>query len=231
VDETSLQRSSQKVIAPPEEGMNKPPITLRIQIGTLSPMRDVLSQQLNMGLSVAESMLPGGELDEFRYWLRDERLYRFFLTQSISFVHVWVDYLAFRDEVHFYRGKTSFAGISVSSVVTRLVCSIIIFLYLLDGGGTSWVILLSVFSGVVVDSWKAFKLLRPTFLCQYPFVAFRVIKNSTEQTTAQYDRIAVRYLAMLLYPLVIGWAIYALKVRNFPNGKPCTHLATYAPTN
>jgi hypothetical protein len=163
---------------------------------------------------MAESMLPGGELDEFRYWLRDERLYRFFLTQVISFVHAWVDYLAFRDEIRFYRGKTNFAGVSVSSVVTRLLCSIIIFLYLLDGGGTSWVILLSVFGGVVVDSWKAFKLLRPTFRLQYPFVAFRAVKNPTEQTTAQYDRIAIKYLAMFLYPLVIGWAIYALKVRS-----------------
>jgi Cleft lip and palate transmembrane protein 1 (CLPTM1) len=170
---------------------------------------------LTMGLSMAESMFPGGELDEFRYWLGDERLYRFFVTQIISFVHVWLDYLAFSDEVRFYRGKENFAGVSVSSVVTRLLCSIIIFLYLLDGGGTSWVILLSVFSGVAVDSWKAFKLLRPTFQLRYPFVAFRVIKNPTEQTTAQYDRIAIKYLAMFLYPLVIGWAIYALKVRSF----------------
>ena len=215
VDDNSLLRSSQRELAPPEEGLHKPPVTLRIQIGTLSPIRDVLHQQLTMGLSIVESMLPGGELDEIRYWLRDERLYRFFLTQIISFVHLWVDYLAFRDEIRFYRGKASFAGVSVSSVVTRLLCSIIIFLYLLDGGGTSWVILLSVFGGVAVDSWKAFKLLRPTFRSRYPFVAFRAIENPMEQATAQYDRIAIKYLAMLLYPLVIGWAIYALKVRFF----------------
>ena len=211
VDESALQRSSQREIAPPAEGLKKPPVTLRIQISTVSPIRDAFNRQVMVGLSMAESMLGGSELDEFRYWLRDERLYRFFLTQAISFVHIWIDYLAFRDEVRFYRGKRNFSGISVSSVVTRLACSVIIFLYLLDGAGTSWVILLSVFSGVAVDGWKAWKLLRPTLSGRYPFVAFRVIPNPAEQTTARYDEIAITYLALVLYPLVIGWSIYALQ--------------------
>ena len=214
VDENALQRSMQQEIAPPEDAENKPPATLRIQIGTLSPIRDALNQQVTVALSMAESMLTGGELDEFRYWLRDERLYRFFLTQVISFIHVWVDYLAFRDEVGFYKNKTNFVGISVSSVLTRLVCSIIIFLYLLDGGGTSWVVLISVFSSVAVDGWKAFKLLRPCIIGSYPFMTFHIAQNTKEQATAQYDRIAITYLAFFLYPLVIGWAVYALKVRK-----------------
>ena len=212
VDENALQRSMEQEIAPPEDAQNKPPVSLRIQIGALSPIRDAVNQQLTMALGMAETMFPGCELDEFRYFLRDERLYRFFLTQVISFIHVWVDYLAFRDEVRFYRQKTNFGGISVSSVLTKLVCSIIIFLYLLDGGGTSWVVLISVLSGVVVDVWKAFKLLRPQLVSTFPFVKFRVVENPNEQTTAEYDRIAMTYLSFFLYPLVIGFAMYALKV-------------------
>ena len=212
IDENALERSRQQEIAPPEQAQEKPPVTLRIEISSISPIRDVINQQVTMALDMAESMLSGSELDEFRYFLRDERLYRFLLTQVISFLHVWVDYLAFRDEVRFYKSKTNFAGISVSSVLTRLVCSIIIFLYLLDGGGTSWVVLISVLSGISVDAWKAIKLLRPQVVTSWPFVKFRVVYNSKEQATAEYDRIAMKYLAMFLYPLVIGWSIYALKV-------------------
>lgn len=212
IDENALERSKQQEIAPPEQAQEKPPVTLRIQISSLSPIRDVINQQVTLALNMAESILSGSELDEFRYFLRDERLYRFLLTQVISFIHVWVDYLAFRDEVRFYKNKTNFAGISVSSVLTRLVCSIIIFLYLLDGGGTSWVVLISVLSGVLVDAWKALKLLRPQVVASWPFIKFRVVFNSKEQATADYDRIAIKYLAMFLYPLVVGWSIYALKV-------------------
>lgn len=210
IDENSLQHSSRREIAAPKEGSEKPPVSLRIQISSLSPIWDAVNQQVTLAMTMAESMLQGSELDEIRYWLRDEKLYRFLLTNIISFVHIWVDYLAFRDEVRFYRGKTSYTGVSVSSVVTRFICSVIILLYLMDGGGTSWVVLLSIFGGVAVDGWKMWKLLRPTIVSTFPYVAVRT-GTASEQTTARYDQIAITYLAMFLYPLVIGWAIYALK--------------------
>jgi hypothetical protein len=209
VDENALQYSLQREMAPPSESQI-PPVTLRIQISTLSPIQDVLNQQLTQAISMAESMLSGSELDEIRYWLRDEKLYRFFLTQVISFIHMWLEYLAFRDEFRFYRGKTTFTGVSVSSVVSRLVCSIIIFLYLMDGGGTSWVVLASIFAGIVLDAWKVWRLLRPTVSLFPPFVTITPMQNEKERATAEYDRLAMKYVGFVLYPIVAGWSIYAL---------------------
>ena len=208
VDENGLQHGSQREIA--ANGTLRQPVSFKIQLSSLTPFRDTVTQQVNIAVSMAESFLPGSELDDLRYFLRDERLYRFFLTQVISFVHVWLEYLAFRDEIRFYRGKTNFVGVSVSGVVTRMVCSFIIFLYLLDGGGTSWVILLSVASGVLVDFWKVLKLIQPTFILSFPFVKFNRVQSANEQKTSQYDSIAMTYLAIVLYPIVIVWAIYAL---------------------
>jgi hypothetical protein len=209
VDDLSLQHSSQVELGPPED--NKPPFKLQIKIGSVSPVVDALIQQSQGAFEALESMLPGEELDEIRYFLQDERLYRFVLTQIISFVHMWIDYLAFRDEIRFYRGRQNLSGVSTSTAITRLICSVIILLYLLDGGGTSWVILLSLISSCSIDAWKVWKLLQPRFTRSFPFVAVRQLQTAKEQQTAEYDRIATKNLAMILYPLVIGWSLYALQ--------------------
>ena len=209
VDELSLQRGTQAQLAEPQD--EKPPVRLDIKINSLSPLLHSLNQQFAQGFQMVEPMLPGEELDEIRYFLSDERLYRFILTQIISYVHVWLDYMAFRDEIRFYRGKKSFSGVSASSVITRLACSIIIFLYLLDGGGTSWVVLLSMFASCAIEAWKVWKLLRPKLKGTYPFISIRQLATENEIKTAEYDRTAIKYLSLVLYPLVIAWSIYALQ--------------------
>lgn len=209
VDDLSLQRSAQIELAPPED--EKPPVKLQIKLSSMSPVLDSLNRQAHAAFETIETILPGEELDEIRYFLQDERLYRFIITQLISYLHLTFDYLAFRDEIRFYRGRKNLSGVSTSTAVTRLVCSVIILLYLLDGGGTSWVVLLSMFSSCSVDAWKVWKLLRPEWKSTFPFIAVRQIQTGKEQQTNEYDRIAFKNLAMILYPMVVGWSLYALQ--------------------
>lgn len=209
VDDLSLQKSAQIELAPPEDG--KPPFKLQIKLSSLSPVLDSLNRQVHTAFETIETLLPGEELDEIRYFLQDERLYRFLLTQIISYLHLAFDYLAFQDEIRFYRGRKNLSGVSTSTAITRFVCSLIILLYLMDGGGTSWVVLLSMFSSVGIDGWKVWRLLRPEWTSSFPFVAICQIQTDKEQETSSYDRIAYKNLAMVLYPLVIGWSIYALQ--------------------
>ena len=209
VDDNSLQHSSKIELAPPEN--NKPPVKLSIKISALSPVMDSLNHQVTMMMAMAEDMLPGPELDEIRYFIQDERLYRFLITQIISYLHMWFDYMAFRDEIQFYRGRKNLTGVSASSVISRFLCSFIILLYLMDGGGTSWVIILSLFSSCVVEGWKVWRHLRPTLKRSFPFVSIRELATAGEQETASYDRIASTNLALVLYPLVVGWSLYALQ--------------------
>jgi len=82
---------------------------------------------------------------------------------------------------------------------------------LIDGGGTSWVVLVSLFSSLAVEIWKVLKILQPRITSKFPFVTFRQTLSKQENQTAEYDRIAYRKLSMLLYPLVFGLSIYALK--------------------
>ena len=209
VDDLSLQKSAQVELAPPEDG--KPPFQLKIKLSSLSPILDSLNRQTYTAFETIEKLMPGEELDEIRYFLQDERLYRFILTQIISYLHLMFDYLAFRDEIRFYKGRKNLSGVSTSTAITRFVCSLIILLYLMDSGGTSWVVLFSMFSSVSVDGWKVWRLLRPEWKTTFPFVAIRQIQTSREQETADYDRTAFKNLVMVLYPLVIGWSLYSLK--------------------
>ena len=209
VDDLSLQYSSRVELAPPED--RKPAINLRVKVTAISPAVDAFRRQMIASVGLIETVFDADQLDEIRYYLADERLYRFLITQVISYVHMTVAYLAFRDEIRFYRGKKKMSGVSSSSVVTRLACSVIIFLYLLDVGGTSWVVLLSIFGECVIEAWKTFKVLQPTVTSHFPFVVFRQLQTQRERETIEYDRIAMKYLAVVFYPLVAAWSLYALQ--------------------
>ncbi|KAL3914184.1 MAG: hypothetical protein SGILL_006202 [Bacillariaceae sp.] len=209
VDDLSLQHSAQIELAPAED--NKPPVPIHIKFNAISPTVDSVNRHIHVAFETVESIFSGPELDEIRYYLQDERLYRFALTQVISYVHMWLDYMAFRDEIRFYRGRNKLSGVSTSSVLSRLACSVIILLYLLDGGGTSWVVLLSLISSCAIEAWKAVKLLQPTPTLSFPFIKVRQLETEAERKTAEYDRIAYRYLATFFYPIIAIWSLYALK--------------------
>ena len=200
-----------------ESGEGRPDVSLRIKVSIVSPLRDVVHRQVAQGMDAAGSFLHEAELDEIRHLIDDERVYRFALSTVISTVHLWLDYLAFRVEVGFYVGRRDMGGISVSSVVWRFLCSLIIFLYLADGGLTSWLILVSVGSGVAVDAWKAYRILQPRPCRSFPYVAVRDPSNLSglERRTRSYDSIATAYLGMLLYPLIVGSALYARRFYRY----------------
>lgn len=108
----------------------------------------------------------------------------------------------------------------------RAFSQIIIFLYLLDEE-TSYLVLVPVGLGTIIELWKCKKILR----LELSFSGFirrkleqvdaRNGNGSTsggepvsgqlaEQQTQQYDREGMRYLSYLLYPLCLGGAIYSL---------------------
>lgn len=86
VDDMSLPHSSQNELGPPEA--KKPPVKLQIKIGVIPPVVDSLHQQLRVAFKAMESFFPGEDLDEIRYLLQDEKLYRFALTQFISYIQI-----------------------------------------------------------------------------------------------------------------------------------------------
>jgi len=101
-------------------------------------------------------------------------------------------------------------GLSVKTILLNAGCQLVIFLYLLDNE-TSWLILLSVGLGFLIELWKIQKAMvvkvdRSGFIPRLTFAN----KTSYTSRTKEFDDFAMKYLACLLYALVIGYAIYAL---------------------
>lgn len=155
------------------------------------------------------------ETDEIRYWLSDARLKQYLLTQAITFAHIVLEYMAFRDDWRFFVGRKSFAGVSTTSVFFSAVRNLVIFLYLLDAD-TSAIVLFSVGKDILWTFYKVYRIAQPRLHMPpgawLPRVAYLENHglNAEEVRIAEYDRYATRHVSLAVYPMVVGLAAYSL---------------------
>lgn len=150
------------------------------------------------------------DADEIKGIFVDTNLYFLALTFFVAAFHLLFDFLAFKNDISFWKHKKSMVGMSSKAVLWRCFSTIVIFLYLLDEQ-TSLLVLIPAGIGSLIEVWKvkkAFKIhviwrgLTPTFLFGK--------QDESEKRTGEYDTLAMKYLSYLLYPLCLGGAGYAL---------------------
>ncbi|XP_063041660.1 lipid scramblase CLPTM1L [Engraulis encrasicolus] len=150
------------------------------------------------------------DTDEIKSIFVDTNLYFLGLTFFVATFHLLFDFLAFKNDISFWKKKKSMVGMSSKAVLWRCFSTIVIFLYLLDEQ-TSLLVLIPAGIGSLIEVWKvkkAFKIqivwkgVRPTFLFGK--------SDESERRTEEYDTLAMKYLSYVLYPLCIGGAVYAL---------------------
>eukprot|EP00466_Bigelowiella_natans_P011518 jgi/Bigna1/89733/estExt_fgenesh1_pg.C_540109 len=137
-DESTLFRSHYSRLS---NNTNKedPPIKIELLPTSLGAYRLLttvhtgVNQMKNMGFSEAD-------IEEVMYMLAPERLFRMMLTWIVSMLHMLFSALAFKNEVGFWSGRETVAGLSQSAVIGQAICSIIILLFLFDSDHTSRVI-------------------------------------------------------------------------------------------
>ncbi|CAG9796774.1 unnamed protein product [Diatraea saccharalis] len=167
-------------------------------------LRLALEQLQNLGFSKQD-------VDDVKGIFADTNLYLLSATVCIASCHLLFDFLAFKNDVSFWRRKRSLAGLSARSVFWRAFSQFVIFFYLLDER-TSMLVLVPAGISFVIEMWKVTKVLhlRFSFVGWKPRVWREEIVDAGERSTAQADAEAMRYLSMLLYPLCIAGAIYSL---------------------
>jgi len=138
------------------------------------------------------------------------------LTMCVSVLHMVFDFLAFKNDIAFWKNTTNMEGLSVRTLFLNVWSQLVIFLYLLDNE-TSWMISISSGIGLVIECWKIPKAARVEYGRHLPFPYFKLHdrESYTQSGTAQYDREAMKYLSWALYPLVFGYAVYSLLYNDF----------------
>ncbi|KAI8141401.1 cleft lip and palate transmembrane protein 1-domain-containing protein [Fennellomyces sp. T-0311] len=173
---------------------------------------DSMKQQANSAMGGMSS----SEMDELKRMLMETNPILLATTAAVSLLHSAFEFLAFKNDIAFWKKKNNSTGVSVRSLITNIFFQIVIFLYLMDNNQeTSWMILMSQGIGLVIEVWKVFKALKYELVWTpgklLPSIGTQTVETSeTEDETAEYDAIAFKYLGWIAYPLLAGYAVYSL---------------------
>ena len=174
-----------------------------------------LSQSMRNQFNFMAEESSDEDQDTIKRTLLETNPYLLVLTVAITLVHSVFEFLAFKNDIQFWRNKKTLEGLSVNSVLFGCLTSLIVLLYVLDND-TNTVVRISVFVGLLIDLWKVPKVvhIRLNYEDKYfnliPRVVFIHKTSYVESNTNNYDKLAFKYLSWILFPLVVGYSIYSL---------------------
>ncbi|CEO95104.1 unnamed protein product (mitochondrion) [Plasmodiophora brassicae] len=190
-------------------------VPLEMQFSPISLLRWQLQSQMDASFKQQESFGSSAEeVEGVRRMLMETNPVLLVVTFLVSMLHMVFDVLAFKNDIQFWQqDNKSLEGLSIRTILINSFCQLIIFLYLLDNE-TSWMVLGSAGVGVLIEFWKVTKTLdikvEKVEGRMFPHVTFNDKASYTETATAEHERVAIKYLSWVLYPLAVGYALYSL---------------------
>ncbi|XP_059095522.1 putative lipid scramblase CLPTM1 [Tigriopus californicus] len=153
--------------------------------------------------------------DSIKEAFLETNIYLLGLTFVVSLVHSVFEFLAFKNDIQFWNNRKSLEGLSVRSVFFNVFQSLIVLLYVLDNE-TNTIIKISCLVGLGIEIWKINKVFDVTLDRQnllfglFPRPVFKDKGSYAETGTKEYDRMAFKYLGILLFPLAFGYCVYSV---------------------
>ncbi|XP_046961949.1 cleft lip and palate transmembrane protein 1-like protein [Vanessa cardui] len=184
-------------------------VTVTVAPATYGSLR--LALHVRLALEQLHSLgFSDKDVDDVKGIFADTNLYLLSATVLIASCHLLFDFLAFKNDVSFWKRKRSLAGLSARTVIWRAFSQLVIFFYLLDEQ-TSLLVLVPAGISAVIEAWKVSVVLHVRVArAGWRLRVWRERADAAERSTARADREAMRYLALLLYPLCAAGALYSL---------------------
>jgi len=153
--------------------------------------------------------------DSIKEAFLETNIYLLVCTFVISIVHSVFEFLAFKNDIQFWKDRKSTEGLSVRTVFFNVFQNIIVVLYVFDND-TNTVIRISCFVGLAIELWKVTKVSDCSFDFDnkvfgiFPRLIIADKKDYDESGTKEYDRMAFKYLGMAFFPLAFCYCIYSV---------------------
>eukprot|EP01087_Luapelamoeba_hula_P006997 TRINITY_DN1707_c2_g1_i1.p1 TRINITY_DN1707_c2_g1~~TRINITY_DN1707_c2_g1_i1.p1 ORF type:complete len:657 (-),score=136.11 TRINITY_DN1707_c2_g1_i1:83-2053(-) len=189
-----------------------PVLPLRLDFFLLSMWKWQMMVQMDQSFAMQESLgAVEGEKDEVKRMLMETNPWLLGVTFFVSILHSVFDFMAFKNDITFWKERKSMEGLSVRSIFLSVFMQGVIFLYLLDND-TSWLIVISSGVGLAIEAWKITKAADVSIQRTASGFPKLIIKDkaSYTATTKEYDDKAMKWLYGALFPLTICYSIYSL---------------------
>ena len=211
VDEFTITRREYAVMDP-DPARADPTMTVNVRPLNIGLFRMMSQMVHSMDMMQNNFGMSESDLDELKEMFTGQDWRYLALTFGVSILHSWFAFLAFKNDIGFWKQKSNLEGLSVRTQWTSFVCQLIIFANLLDRGQSSWIIVGEMGVSVCIEGWKVTKFLaRDGVFHRLLGVGAKALdKSQMQKDTELYDKRAMRFLSYLLCPVVAAYGGYSL---------------------
>ena len=211
VDEFTITRREYAVMDP-DPARADPTMTVNVRPLNIGLFRMMSQMVHSMDMMQNNFGMSESDLDELKEMFTGQDWRYLALTFGVSILHSWFAFLAFKNDIGFWKQKSNLEGLSVRTQWTSFVCQLIIFANLMDRGQSSWIIVGEMGVSVCIEGWKVTKFLaRDGVFHRLLGVGAKALdKSQMQKDTELYDKRAMRFLSYLLYPVVAAYGGYSL---------------------
>uniref|UniRef100_A0A0R3WWA3 Lipid scramblase CLPTM1L n=1 Tax=Hydatigena taeniaeformis TaxID=6205 RepID=A0A0R3WWA3_HYDTA len=147
------------------------------------------------------------DLEDLQGIFTETNLYLLLTTVVVSAFHLFFDFLAFKNDVQFWRNAENTTGISIRTIVWRCFSTSIIFLYLYEEKSSLLVVIPSGISAII-EFWKLCRMTKVSFSLRGGVSIGQ--RSREEEETDKLDAYFMRRLMYFMIPLCVSGAIYSL---------------------
>ncbi|KAI3644515.1 hypothetical protein MP228_010679 [Amoeboaphelidium protococcarum] len=214
-------------------------LTLSIDLAHLSMWKFQMMVQMDQSFKLQKSWgTSDQESDNIKRMLYETNIYLLVITFVVSILHSVFDFLAFKNDVQFWRERKNVEGLSVRTIMLNVLMQSIVFLYLLDNE-TSYLIIASSGVSLLIEMWKVGRAVKfvidrnhRSFYGVLPLTITFKSQSTAEQNggvgsggnqgeneklrsklqtdTEEYDRVAFKWLSLACIPLLLGYTVYSV---------------------